>query len=365
MLSFIKLKKSAFLAELVLLTILSTGCGIAPWGQSSETEKVSLTSESEIEQTVDPVGEPIEVVPPDIDFMTVRPNELGEVMVIMYHRLEAENTDYARTPEAFRQDLKRLYDMGFRTISLRDFVSGKIDVPAGYTPVILTFDDAHISNFRCLEDQSVDPESAVGILMEFAGTYPDFGTHASFFLNAGIPFGQKKFAPFKLEFLLENGMDVGNHSFGHEHFKKMTASEVEVSLGKTYAFFKSQLPEGYQFNMLALPFGERPVETERSTLIEGQYEGMNYQHIAILNVGWKPSVSSFDKLFDFTSIQRVQSGDGQMQLKYWLDQYELHPEKRFVSDGRNDRIVFPERLSEKLDPQKTGDRSILMYKDTE
>jgi peptidoglycan/xylan/chitin deacetylase (PgdA/CDA1 family) len=346
--------------------LLLNGCGILP-GQIASGEDipaVNPTEEAPAEMTSSENEPPAEVVP-EIDILDIRPNELGEVMVIMYHNLSDKNTDYARTPDAFRKDLKRLYDMGFRTVSLRDFATGNIDTPAGYTPVVLTFDDGHISNFKLLEDQSTDPDSVVGILMDFARVYPEFGTHATFFFNGGVPFGQKDSADLKLSFLLENGMDVGNHSFGHDHFKPLTAAEVEASIGKNILALKKRLPETYEIDLLALPYGERPAETERTTLVEGSYEGMAYHNKAILNVGWKPSVSTFDVNFDFASIQRVQSGDGKLQLTDWLDQYELHPEKRFVSDGRADRVVIPERLSEKLDPEKLDGRQLLKYNDAQ
>jgi hypothetical protein len=348
----------------VILTaaLVLSGCGAS--AQPEMTEPVDNPSEAQNGETQAPAGEspqtempenaeepgePVEPEAPEIDFQVVKPNELGEVMVIMYHSLGEKNSDYIRTAESFREDLKRLYDMGFRTLPLRDLAQGNITTPAGFTPVVLTFDDGHISNFRLLEDGSIDPDSVVGIMSDFAAAHPDFGMHATFFFNGGTPFGQKDSVDFKFKYMLEKGMDIGNHSFGHEHFKSLSAQEVETSLGKNAAALKALLPESYDIDLLALPYGERPAEGQRATLVEGQFEGQAYKNIAILNVGWKPSVSPFDSSFDFASIQRVQSGDGHLQLTDWLDGYDANPKKRFISDGRADRVVVPEPLAGKVD----------------
>ena len=57
-------------------------------------------------------------------------------------------------------------------------VTGKIDLPRGATPVVLTFDDSTRSQAALLPDGRIDPDSAVGIMLEFASDHPDFGLPA-------------------------------------------------------------------------------------------------------------------------------------------------------------------------------------------
>ncbi|MFZ1118021.1 MAG: hypothetical protein WAN44_19575 [Propionibacteriaceae bacterium] len=45
------------------------------------------------------------------------------------------------TPAAFRAQVRRLLHSGYRPIDARDLARGRVDVPAGMTPVVLTFDD--------------------------------------------------------------------------------------------------------------------------------------------------------------------------------------------------------------------------------
>lgn len=303
------------------------------------------------------------------EIKTIRPNEMGEVMVIMYHGITSKNSTYTRTAESFRADLKELYEMGFRSISLRDFVSGNIKTEAGYTPVVFTFDDGNQSNFNIIPGEdgelNIDPDSAVGILEAFYNEHPDFGLEATFFLNAGTPFGQSEYVDYKLNYLVDAGMDFGNHSYGHEHFKELDLNGIEKSLGKNKIQYKDVV-EDYEFNMLALPFGERPKEDDaREKLKNGSYEGVDYENIAILNVGWRPSYSSYSASFDPYSILRVQSGDGKQQMRDYLDAYYKSPGLRFISDGNPDIITVPERRAPKLNQSLVEKFEIMTYNDKE
>jgi len=303
------------------------------------------------------------------EIKTIRPNEMGEVMVIMYHGITSKNSTYTRTAESFRADLEELYAMGFRALSLRDFVSGNITTEAGYTPVVFTFDDGNQSNFNIISGENdeinIDPESAVGILESFYEAHPDFGLEATFFLNGGTAFGQKDYLDYKLNYIVDAGMDIGNHSYGHEHFKELDAVGIEKSLGKNKTGY-NDVVENYEFNLLALPFGERPKEDDaREKLKSGSYEGVDYENVAILNVGWRPSYSSYSGSFDKYSILRVQSGDGKQQMRDYLDAYYNSPGLRFISDGNPDTITVPERKVEKLNQSLVEKFEIITYNDKE
>src|SRR6267142_119928 len=91
------------------------------------------------------------------------PNELGKVMILEYHLIEAEESRWGRSVENFRADLIRLYQEGYRTISLGEYIDGRIAIPAGTRPVILTFDDSSPGQFRYLVrdgEKKIDPDCA-------------------------------------------------------------------------------------------------------------------------------------------------------------------------------------------------------------
>src|SRR5437870_8244905 len=103
-------------------------------------------------------GKPAAALPPpppppeisEIDLKSYKPNEAGSVMVLMYHDVlgTKPNNDLNRTPDQFRQDLEDFYKRKYYPTTALEFVTNKMDVPAGKTPVVLTFDDARLSQFN-------------------------------------------------------------------------------------------------------------------------------------------------------------------------------------------------------------------------
>ena len=294
----------------------------------------------------------------------IQPNELGEVMVVMYHGLGKKNSAYVRTPDSFRADLKDYYEMGFRPINLGDYVDGNIEVEAGMTPIVLTFDDGNRSNFNLIEQDGewvIDPDCAIGIITAFNEAHPDWALKGSFFLNGGTPFGQKEHVNYKVNWLVENGFEVGNHSYGHEDLTEQDQAGIQKTLGRNIQEIESRI-EGYTVNTLALPFGKRPKDQVRYDLVTaGAYEGVPYEHKAILLVGWKPEVSVFDKSFDPLAIMRVQSGDGEFQMIHWLADYRKNPHKRFISDGNVKTITVPEKIVDRINMDLVGDKELVSY----
>ena len=96
-------------------------------------------------------------------------NELGQIPVVMHHMIRADRVgDYDQTPQEFRAELEYLWRHGYTPITVGELLSGKLDVPRGTTPVVLTFDDATTYQFELDSNGSVKPKTAVGIMLEFA-----------------------------------------------------------------------------------------------------------------------------------------------------------------------------------------------------
>src|SRR5438034_10949596 len=90
-------------------------------------------------------------------------NELGRLMILEYHKVDYPEERWTRTPENFRRDLDTLYTRGYRLQSLTGLIEGKITVPAGTTPIVLTLDDSSPGQFRyTVKDGKVesDPKRA-------------------------------------------------------------------------------------------------------------------------------------------------------------------------------------------------------------
>jgi peptidoglycan/xylan/chitin deacetylase (PgdA/CDA1 family) len=353
-----------------LLALLSLSClqgttssfrGVAGGGQRS-VAGVSNTSAKSSEIAATPttattfVSTPEPTIAPTptptIDLQKVKPNELGNVPIWEYHIISPEEeSQWSITPEHFRQNLQKLYNAGYRPISLHDLLDGHIDLPAGTSPIVLSFDDSSPGQFRFQEkggELVVDPDSAVGILEAFHAAHPDFAAKAIFNVlpEAEQPhklFGQPEYEAEKLRYLVEHGFDIGNHTWWHQRLDTVDAQEVQRQLAFAVRSIQQAVP-GYQVRSFALPLGLWP--EDKSLVFEGSYEGATYHHDAVLLVGSDPAPSPFNKEYDPHALPRVQVFAD--SLERWLDYLDQNPDERYVSDGDPNIVTFPQRLDSQL-----------------
>lgn len=295
---------------------------------------------------------PVDVDPKELIDLSLKPNEAGKIMILMYHNVGEEEQTWTRTVDNLKKDLETLYDSGYRPISLSDYVNGDITTEMGYTPVVLTFDDGNLNNFKYLEDGSIDPNCAVGILIDFNKAHPDFPLEATFFITSSTPFKQSQYAKEKVEALIEMGMDIGNHSKDHMNFKDASKEDLETQLGYQAEYLESFTPSGYKVNTLALPYGSRPKNKELEVYLQkGKYKDYSYENIAILNVGWYPALSPYHNDFNALSLPRVRASEMDVDnvgMYNYLAYFEAHPDEKFISDGNADIITVPNKLIDKL-----------------
>jgi len=351
-----------FLIIPLIASILLTGCYSkieADKGVGDQQDQEILQEIEETDQEEEPVEEKNEVV--EINLQEIQPNEAGEIMVLMYHQIRGPEAEWSRTPENFRRDLQVLYDEGFRPISLYDYATGNITTDAGYTPVVLTFDDGNQNNFNMIQNTNgewiVDPDSAVGMLVEFNEKNPDFPLEATFFINGGTPFGQSEFVEYKLKYLVEKGMDIGNHTNTHINFTNAPEEKIQEELGKLQRLVNKYLPD-YEVNTLALPFGSKPKDQELFKYLEaGEYEEEKYQHVAILEVGWDPYHSPFNKNFNSSKIRRVRASETKVDgvgMYDWIKAFENGNRTRYISDGDPNTITVQEKHKDVLSEDLKG-----------
>ena len=293
-------------------------------------------------------------------------NELGKVPIMMYHGIREKTSNstgtiggnvdkdgYNRTPEAFRNDLEFYYDNGYRLIRLNDYINGRVDVDYGKSPIILTFDDGNEDNIRVtgLDENGniiIDENSAVGILEAFKKKHPDATVTATFFVNGGL-FDQPQYNEKILKWLVENGYDVGNHTQYHLDIKKSSSEQVQKEIAYVYNELEKIIPNKYA-KIIALPFGS-PYSKDNENykyVLSGSYDGVSYETVAALRVGWEPEVSCFDKDFDMTFLKRCRAYDNngkEFDIEMVFKNLE---KKRYVSDGNVDTIVIKESDEAKL-----------------
>lgn len=356
----LSMKKWINLFVAILILTLLIGCGNTQEAKADEkpqevVEDNDSNSSNDINEEEEKEDEEPKEQPKEIDLNAIKPNEAGEIMVLMYHHIREPEAEWARTPENFRRDLQTLYEKGFRPISLNDYVVGNITTEAGFTPVVITFDDGNQNNFNMIQNSGgewiIDPDSAVGILVDFNKKHPDFPLKATFYINGGTPFGQKEWVEHKLNYIVDMGMELGNHTNTHIDFTQASAEKMQEELGKLKRLIDNYVKE-YEVNTLALPFGSKPKEQElRKYLIEGTFEGTNYHNVAILEVGWDPYLSPFHKNFDFSRIRRVRASETKVDgvgMYDWLKAFESGKRVRYISDGDPDKISVPDKYQEQI-----------------
>jgi len=350
--------------------LLLSGCNSA--NTNTTPESILNTTVIEIETTTE--NNPTEETTEDLDGLTdkdkvdlsLMPNEAGRVMVLMYHSIGEIDSAWEITADSFRADLEYMYKNGYRPISLSKYVKGQIDTAAGYTPIILTFDDANQNNFNLFEENGnlvLDPDSALGIMEEFNKKYDDFNITASFYIYGTNAFRQQQYVEYKLQYLVENGYDIGNHTYGHSRLiESDTSEEVQYEIGMLVSYVNGILPD-YDINTFVIPYGQRPAGELDNYLVSGEYNDVSYNHIAVLEVGSHPSYSVFDTRFDYTSIPRIRASNTEefQESADWFEYFEKTPHLRFVSDGYENVVTAPQDMLELINTEGLGDKVLLGY----
>ena len=271
-------------------------------------------------------------------------NELGRVMILEYHKIDHPEGRWTRTPENFRRDLEMLYARGYRLLALNDLLDGRIALPAGTTPVVLTFDDSSPGQFRYLEQNGVleiDPRSGIGILEAFTRERPDFGRAATFYVLPGASrpnrlFDQPLLEGRKLQFLVSRGYEIGNHTLWHANLGKYDEATVRAQVSQAQQWIQRHVPD-YRIRTLALPHGVYP--RDLGWILRGTANGTTYRHDAILMVAGGAAPSPFGRGFDPLRLPRIQAVA--QDLAYWLGHFERTPEDRYVSDGDAATVTIP------------------------
>jgi hypothetical protein len=299
------------------------------------------------------------------------PNELGEIMVLEYHRLGEQEGEWVRRPENFRRDLQTLYERGYRPVLMRDVVRGHIDVPAGTTPVVFTVDDSSLGQFYLLEDGSVDPGSMMGMWHAFRQQNPDWHYGAVWCILPGAEhpsnfFGEQRSRDVpraeresrirrKMEHIVEYDHEACNHTMWHARLDRYDDAFVQDQIGSGQDSIGAYLPDDYRIVTFALPLGMWP--KNRALAWQGTYRnGRTYHNEAVLEVTGGPNPSPFDNRFDPRSVKRLIVAPGALERQ--LDAYDRNPQRRFVSDGDTTTVTIPRDQAERVDRSRLGGREL-------
>lgn len=261
-------------------------------------------------------------------------NELGRIPILEYHQIGPKEASYTRSFDNFRHDLEWLYNNDYRTISMQDFMNGHITVPFGKKPVVFTFDDGGYTQMNYKGD-AVDPYTAVGVMDDFARTHPDFGKKAIFYLNAR-PFPLTDKTKEALQYLLDTGREIGNHTFTHANLSLLDSAGVLAEIQKEEDYLRSFGLANFPLDSTAYPFGGVPKGAAMDVAQKKFRVG--------LLVGADPAWVPYHPKYDAMRVPRIQPIDS--EWKRWFkrgpgevarhDGAEIF--NPFVSDGNPDVV---------------------------
>ncbi len=301
-------------------------------------------------------------MPTKVDYRAA--NELGRVPVLEYHRFGPVEERWTRTYDNFRRDLEWLYNNDYVLVNASDFAAGKMNVPAGKKPTILTFDDSTEGQFRYQHEADgsvkrdakgqpvLDPNCAIAMMDAFHAKHPDFGRASTFYVLPEA-FEQTKESSEKLKYLAATGREIGSHTFNHANLSKLQPAQIRENLAKAQAEVAKELGASFEFQTLALPYGIFPKSDEGyQAVIKGAALGQNYHHRVVMLVGADPAPSPFDRKYNSAKVPRIQAIDDE-----WTRHFARKPGatarneerfKPFVSDGDPGKVTFPSKLKERL-----------------
>ncbi|MCE2902962.1 MAG: polysaccharide deacetylase family protein [Gemmatimonas sp.] len=358
-----RLTRSSLLrwSPLVLSVVVTTAGPLAAspllrerGGESARAASGPPTPASATQAPREPAAKPTAPLGPLV------PNELGRIPIVEWHQVVDADGTYKVSRERFRAELAELHRRGYVPISLADLLDKRIDIPAGKSPVLFTFDDASPSQFRYLERNGqlvIDPTSAVGILLDFIAAHRDWTPRGvfcmlpaaqaghAFFGEKGID-GQKSEWRFKkVRFLHAQGFELCNHTLWHAHLSKYSDAVVQEQLARGVMAIDSAVP-GYDVRGLALPYGLWP-KNRALTRAGAWYDPkgkreVRYRHEAVFEVAGGPARSPHDPQFDAGKLPRVPLQGG-TRLSTTLDAMDQPGGKwaRYVSDGNLATIARP------------------------
>jgi peptidoglycan/xylan/chitin deacetylase (PgdA/CDA1 family) len=274
---------------------------------------------------------------------SLKPNELGVVPVLMHHQIRPNGSNFDLTAGQFRAELVRLWSDGYYPVRASDLVAGKLDVPKGRSPVVLTFDDATNNQIAFRPDGQLDPSSAVGILEDFAAAHPDFPAKGTFYVPRNAFDGDGRTAEQTLRWLVEHGFELGNHTKDHLALNTLDRTAVQRQLVLGDRLLGERLP-GYRPQTMALPLGALPHPASLATA--GRWDGQSYRFAGVFLSGAEPAPSPFSTKWDPGKVPRILPnprwrGAHDFTWGMWLDVLERNPGLRYVSDGSPETISFP------------------------
>ena len=337
-------------------------------GTGEGSLKIALNPVSGPEQTVttietDPfAGEPMTPERAKL----IGANEMGFILVVVYNNISAEVSDSTtRTPDELRDDIALLESKGFYPVNVRDLATGDIDIPAGKSPVAITFDGSSPGQYRILDDDTLDPNCAVGVLQSLVED-GYWRAKATFFClldvvpNENEVFGQPERRMEKLGNLVGWGYEIGSNTKSRLDLSAATQDSIRAELAESQVALESLIDNDYSVTSLSVPYGRFPRST--TVLASGTAGDTAYQYTATVGLDNAPCPSPFSNLFEPMRIPRIASAGE--TLAFAIDELKNSPGLLYISDGDPTTVSAPYDLDSSLGEPRADladERPVIRY----
>jgi peptidoglycan/xylan/chitin deacetylase (PgdA/CDA1 family) len=204
----------------------------------------------------------------------------NSVPVLMYHSIIYEKNNSARvSKETFEQQMKWLYDNGYKTVTLEELyehLQSKTKFPDNC--VAITFDDGYVDNYT----------NAFPVLKQYGFT-------ATIFMIAGKINTDSYLTSPQLKEMSDNGISIQGHTVTHPHMDTLAYAKQYEELASSKATLEAITGKKVEF--LAYPYGKYNKDTIK----------------ALKTIGYKMAFKmsgGFTKLsFSQYELPRVYEGD--------------------------------------------------------
>ena len=154
-------------------------------------------------------------------FPSAKAAEDLDIPVLLYHRIGDTGGHLTITADKFAEDLSRLREMGYETISLEKFRQYRLDrnTLLPQKPLLITFDDGYLDNYL----------NAFLILRKYEMS-------AAFFIITGLVGAEDRLDVGHIREMAAKGMSIGSHTVSHRELGDMSVEEAhnEMSLSRLY-----------------------------------------------------------------------------------------------------------------------------------
>jgi hypothetical protein len=369
----------------VLVVALTAGClalgmaGVNLSRQHSQAAQKSMAAAYRRSVCYEPHSHSVPPLPP-AKLAALQVDETGRIPILMYHAIGASAHRGARydtqglniAPETFRKHLALMYAAHWYPVNMRDVLTSHLNIPAGKTPVVITFDDARGTQFHYLPDGTIDPNCAVGLLESFHEQHPDWPLRATFYVLPKsawnpAPFWQPGRETKKLRYLVADGFEIANHSTTHRLMTHLSGTELCWEMAECQRYVRDRAPAA-TMDTMALPGGAAPKNHALwNSLLKGRLGKIVYRNRCILMAWGGPSRSWADKKFDPDRVTRIGAGPGWIEraLQRMTQAKKTHGFLRpYVSDGNPDTVAVPRTDRKMVDLHRLDGAQLVTYDDS-